>query len=125
MPCHTKYDARPDKLSGVKKVDTSFLGKDEKPRAERKHANMEAPAPWESRKTCDEPTEGKFTFVHDNRKTIDEYAVEKKMGNKMRVKTQYEARNGLPMTSLGDKIYSAPEYMTGFFKPGGLIAGST
>ena len=37
----------------------------------------------------------------------------------------YEARNGLPITSLGDKIYKVPEYQTGFFRDGGLIAGST
>ena len=47
------------------------------------------------------------------------------MGNKKRVNTTYEARNGLPMNSLGDKIYKAPEYMSGYFREGGLIAGST
>lgn len=29
------------------------------------------------------------------------------------------------MTSLGDKIYKAVEYESGFFKAGGLITGST
>merc|ERR1719263_1191619 len=29
------------------------------------------------------------------------------------------------MTSLGDKIYKHPDYESGFFKEGGLIAGST
>ena len=47
------------------------------------------------------------------------------MGNKKRVNTMYEARNGLAMTSLGDKNYKTPEYMTGYFRDGGLIAGST
>ena len=37
----------------------------------------------------------------------------------------YEMRNGLSMAALGDKIYKAPEYQTGFFKDGGLIVGST
>lgn len=34
-------------------------------------------------------------------------------------------RNGVPIASLGDKNYRAVEYETGFFQPGGLIAGST
>ena len=81
--------------------------------------------PWESQKTCDDPGIGKQTFIMDNRKSINEYHVEGKMGSKKRVGTMYEARNGLPMTSLGDKIYKTPEYMTSFFNDGGLITGST
>ena len=34
-------------------------------------------------------------------------------------------RNGMPLKSLGDKIYKAPDYKPGFFKDGGLIVGST
>ena len=37
----------------------------------------------------------------------------------------YDQRNGLPLTSLGDKNYKHPEYQPGFFKDGGLVAGST
>ena len=37
----------------------------------------------------------------------------------------YNQRNGLPLTSLGDKNYKHPEYQPGFFKDGGLVAGST
>ena len=81
--------------------------------------------PWDTNKACDDAVGGKGTFVTHNRKSINEYAVEGKMGNKKRVNTLYEARNGLQMTSLGDKIYKAPEYMTGYFRDGGLIAGST
>ena len=47
------------------------------------------------------------------------------MGKKARVNSLYDQRNGLPMTSLGDKIYKHPDYTPGFFKDGGLIAGST
>jgi hypothetical protein len=47
------------------------------------------------------------------------------MGNKKRVNTLYDQRNGMNLTSLGDKIYKAPEYVPGFFKDGGLIVGST
>jgi hypothetical protein len=37
----------------------------------------------------------------------------------------YDQRNGVPLSSLGDKIYKCPEYQTDFFKDGGLITGST
>ena len=47
------------------------------------------------------------------------------MTQKLRIKSLYEQRNGLPMASLGDKIYRNPDYSTDFFKDGGLIAGST
>lgn len=47
------------------------------------------------------------------------------MGSKTRVTNLYDQRNGLPMASLGDKIYKHPDYTPGFFKEGGLIAGST
>ena len=47
------------------------------------------------------------------------------MGSKKRVSTMIEARNGLSMASLGDKNYKTPAYEPGFFKDGGLIAGST
>jgi hypothetical protein len=47
------------------------------------------------------------------------------MGRKKRIETLYDQRNGLPLKSLGDKIYKAPEYMPGFYKEGGLIVGSS
>ena len=68
---------------------------------------------------------GKQTFVMHNRKTQNTVGVEKSMGSKKRVDTMFEARNGLAMTALGDKVYKTPEYMPGFFRDGGLVAGST
>ena len=47
------------------------------------------------------------------------------MTQKARIKTIEEARNGLPMASLGDKNYKNPDYTPGFFKEGGLVVGST
>ena len=47
------------------------------------------------------------------------------MTQKQRIKSLYDQRNGLPMTSLGDKNYKHPDYTPGFFKDGGLIPGST
>ncbi len=45
------------------------------------------------------------------------------MGKKARVETLYDARNGMPLASLGDKIYKQPDYQPNFFKDGGLIVG--
>lgn len=69
---------------------------------------------------------GKATFmdVH-NRKSVNEYKQESCMGSKKRVETVYDARNGLPLKSLGDKIYKMPDYQPGFYKEGGLVVGST
>ena len=47
------------------------------------------------------------------------------MGMKTRLKSLYDQRNGLPIKALGDKIYKHPDYTPGFFKEGGLVAGSS
>ena len=60
-----------------------------------------------------------------NRKTQKEVEVTQSMGSKKRVATMFDTRNGLSMAALGDKNYKAPEYQAGFFKEGGLVAGST
>jgi hypothetical protein len=90
-----------------------------KDRAERRHVEPNPSGSYEDLEI------GRKTYIHHNRKTIDEYATEKVMGKKVRVGTLYDQRNGVPLTSLGDKIYKAPEYMPGFYKEGGLIVGST
>jgi hypothetical protein len=68
---------------------------------------------------------GKKTFISHNRKSVNEYHQEEVMGSKIRVQNLYDQRNGLPLKSLGDKIYKVPDYMPGFYKEGGLIVGST
>ena len=89
-------------------------------RPEKRHLQAKESDTW------DDPGIGLKTFVHiHNRKSVVEHNAEKQMGQKVRVQTMYEMRNGLPMASLGDKIYKAPEYQTGFFYDGGLIVGST
>ena len=60
-----------------------------------------------------------------NRKTQKEVEVHQSMGSKKRVSSQFEARNGLKMASLGDKIYKDVSFEPGFYNSGGLIAGST
>lgn len=94
---------------------------EKEPRPAKKHTGLgnQTVASYE------DDLKGKATFVQHNRKTVDEYKVEAKMQGKVRVKTLYDQRNGLPMSSLGDKVYKAVEYQTGFFKEGGLIVGST
>jgi outer membrane biogenesis lipoprotein LolB len=72
-----------------------------------------------------EELRGIATFSHHNRKTQGEFELEGKLGEKKRIKTIYEQRNGLPMSSLGDKVYKAVEYQSGFFKEGGLVVGSS
>ena len=54
-----------------------------------------------------------------------EQNLEKTIGGKKRINEVYDQRNGLGMVSLGDKIYKAPEYQSGFYHAGGLIVGST
>ena len=91
-----------------------------KDRPEKRHLEAKESDTW------DDPGIGLKTYIHiHNRKSVVEHKAEKQMGQKIRVQTMYEMRTGLPMASLGDKIYKAPEYQTGFFFDGGLIVGST
>jgi len=90
-----------------------------KPRAERKHIEEKPSGTYE-----DMPG-GIKTFIHHNRKTVNEMPHEKSMGTKKRIQTVYDARNGMGMVSNGDKIYKSPEYAPQFYKEGGLIAGSS
>lgn len=92
-----------------------------KPRPEKKHSDKGQ----STTNTFEDDLKGKGTFVQHNRKTVEEYKLESKMQAKQRTGTLYDQRNGLPMCSLGDKVYKAVEYQTGFFKEGGLIVGST
>ena len=117
-----KEDPRPDKKQGVKYIPPNQNAEPSKGRPERRHAETGGGVP----KSYEDDLKGKACFIHlDNRKSVNEYPVEAKMGSKQRVQTLYEARNGCPMASLGDKVYKAPEYQTSFFNDGGLIAGST
>lgn len=47
------------------------------------------------------------------------------MTSKGRISDLNGQRGSYPMASLGDKNYKAVEYEPGFFKEGGLVAGST
>ena len=75
--------------------------------------------------THDNPQVGLRAFEKANTKSSNEYNQEKVMTQKKRIKNLYDQRNGLPLTSLGDKVYKHPDYTPGFFKEGGLIPGST
>lgn len=47
------------------------------------------------------------------------------MGQKIRINTLYEMKNGLSSNNPGDKIYKNPECEPGFYKGGELIPGSS
>ncbi len=47
------------------------------------------------------------------------------MQAKLRVLGLEGQRNGVGVSSLGDKSYKYPEYESNFYKAGGLIAGAT
>lgn len=65
------------------------------------------------------------TFVGANQTKGEDYFVESRMQTKMRILGLDGQRNGLGVSSLGDKPYKYPEYDSNFYKAGGLIAGST
>ena len=113
---------RPEKKQGTKNIKPVFTDTT-KHNPQRKHFVPDKDAPQVPPKEI-EPL-GVKTFVTANRKTQDEFSVDKKMGKKVQVTTLYEKRNGLPMRTLGDKEYATPEYQKGFFNGGGLIVGST
>ena len=47
------------------------------------------------------------------------------MQTKARMYGLEQQRNGVGVSSLGDKAYKYPEYQNSFYKDGGLIPGST
>lgn len=47
------------------------------------------------------------------------------MQQKIKILGLEDQRNGLRVTSMGDKIYKYPEYASSFYHSGGLIPGST
>lgn len=111
---------RPVKPSSVKYLNPTF-GENNKLRPERRHTEQGG----QTSNTYEEVPTGKQTFIMHNRKTQNSVNVEGSMGAKKRVGTTFEARNGLKMNALGDKVYKTPEYMPNFFREGGLVAGST
>ena len=118
---HDKDRVRPDKVSSVKMIKKE-IAENTKGRPERRHTDQGG----QTFETYEDKPIGKTTFLGlDNRKTTKEVEVKFAMGAKKQVTTMFEARNGLAMTSLGDKNYKAPEYQPGFFRDGGLVAGST
>lgn len=60
-----------------------------------------------------------------NKSTELEHHIEGTMTRKGRITNLAAQRAGLEMASLGDKNYKAVEFEPGFFRDGGLVAGST
>jgi hypothetical protein len=78
---------------------------------------------WTTKKTV--------LFGEDNepchRHKSSEYLIESKFDRKQRIhdSNMGKKRNYISVASLGDKSYKGPEHSPGFFKEGGLIAGSS
>ncbi|EEQ97710.1 hypothetical protein Pmar_PMAR004447 [Perkinsus marinus ATCC 50983] len=68
--------------------------------------------------------EGKNAGFSRARRPAREVALEEIIGERARVLTVEEKRNGLGMRCEGDKTYKHPEFSVGFFKEGGLIPGA-
>ncbi|KAM3137676.1 hypothetical protein pb186bvf_010290 [Paramecium bursaria] len=100
---------------GKKRLEVDV--KEKKPRAQRSHVK--------------EGVSGHIEDIPYGIKTYPEFKkdqshdVEQMMGQKKRLEYLTQMRNGLNVVSLGDKPYKNPEYCEGFYKSGGLIAGST
>ena len=111
-----------DPKSGVKHIDFKPIegkGQPERLHIQPKNPSLQGPG----HEVYDQ--KGLRPFEYANQKSTGEYNQEKVMTQKQRIKTLVEQRNGLPMSSLGDKNYKHPDYTPNFFKDGGLIAGST
>ena len=70
------------------------------------------------------PQEVRVKKQFEKVKTV-ESELEHFTGSKMRLPDLDTRRNNIPLSSPGDKIYKNVDYSPGFFKPGGLIVGST
>jgi hypothetical protein len=74
--------------------------------------------------TYEDDEVGLKTFIQHNRRTRHEYLTTDLMGRKKHLDFE-DKRNGIGVSSLGDKKYKAVDYSERFFHEGGLIAGST
>lgn len=89
-----------------------------KPRAQRTHFEEKISGSYEDDEV------GLKTFVQHNRRSMNEYLNTDLMGRKKLIVFE-ETRNGIPVSSLGDKKYKAVQYSERFFHEGGLVTGST
>ncbi|CAG9329664.1 unnamed protein product [Blepharisma stoltei] len=127
-PCFKKVKNKNDQMSkttGLKKIE--FNVKPPKPRAEKKHTVF---APIANKNRPEMPFNMKTVLTEDGKRVqdvpTDEYDFhEKLMGKKKLVPELDDKRNQLSIRALGDKSYKKVEHDTDFYKPGGLITGST
>lgn len=109
--CDKEIDPR-----GKKYID--FAPTTEPPRKEKLHISM-------GECNQEKVERGIKTFDEANGPSRHSYDVEEKLQRKARVLGLTDQRNGLGVTSLGDKSYKYPEYASNFYKEGGLIVGSS
>jgi hypothetical protein len=111
QPCTKEIDPR-----GKKPID--FVPTELPPRPEKAHTYI--PECKQER-----VQRGIKTFGSANSLSEKGYEIEQKLQRKARVLGLDNQRNGLEVTSLGDKSYKYPEYASNFYQQGGLIAGSS
>mmetsp|Transcript_15383 Transcript_15383/g.23178 ORF Transcript_15383/g.23178 Transcript_15383/m.23178 type:complete len:267 (+) Transcript_15383:172-972(+) len=75
---------------------------------------------WTRKKTV---RDGNNTIV--SAKSSGEYQIETTINRKQRIPSITRMRNGIPIANPGDKSYRDAEKSIGFYKEGGLIAGSS
>jgi len=115
---HNRGTTQEDTASSVKKI--SYIPPQKRyGHRERQHLHSRESRHHDYNKTSTR------TFSEANHASHREHFLEKEMGQKSAVGDLYDMRNGLAVTSLGDKAYKNPEYSGTFYKDGGLIAGSS
>jgi len=67
----------------------------------------------------------KTFYPNGNCRTFNEINLEKEIGEKKRIWTLEQKRNGIEMRNPGDKFYKTSEQFPTYYRDGGLIPGST
>jgi len=125
-PCVKKIDnPNPSVPKEPERKHLSPVIKTQKPRPEKKHIQF---SPSRSNKP-EVPQHTKMVTVNGIRVQdlpTSEYNDHKQLiGLKKRINGTEQMRNGISYKAPGDKSYKKPEQSAGFFKEGGLVAGST
>lgn len=105
------------RASGLKRIEKDYAPV--KPRAEREHFDEKLSGTMM-------PFEGGIkTYPELHGLTDTEHTLEKDMGIKRTILGFDDKRNQIPFAALGDKPYKYTEDSVDFYRPGGLIPGSS
>ena len=106
------------KPSGVKAVPEPVPKN--KPRPEARHLRPATTGHWEFRSTLKQV---EFDGVNAKDQKSGHYSFEKGLGMKLRASGLRQMRNGIGISTCGDKPYGNPEYSTNFYKLDGVVSG--